>query len=95
MIKFNYFESNNDRLVPLTDLWEFCQDREVTPPPSAFCTYINYEFGELEYSEGEAFVELRFANHTEIVSPSEALKIAESIVGIVEKIKGDDSGRLV
>jgi hypothetical protein len=90
MMQFNYFESNNERIVPLTDLWEFCQDREVVVEPSAFVTYLNYDYGELEYAEGEAFIDLRFPGYTVSVSPAEALKIAESLVDIVRKVKGAD-----
>ena len=88
MMQFNYFESNNERIVPLTDLWEFCQDREVTVEPSAFVTYLNYDYGELEYAEGEAFIDLRFPGYTVSVSPAEALKIAESLVVLVDKLQG-------
>jgi hypothetical protein len=87
MMQFNYFESNNERIVPLTDLWEFCQDREVTVEPSAFVTYLNYDYGDLEYAEGEAFIDLRFPGYTVSVSPAEALKIAESLVILVGRVK--------
>lgn len=90
MMQFNYFESTNARVVPLTDLWEFCQDREVPVEPSAFATYLNYDYGLLEYAEGEVFIDLRFPGYTLSVSPAEALKIAESLVVLVDKVKGAD-----